>query len=392
MSVVAAAIVDSRNMFHQAGEAIGVRRCPTVPGVRGALGRYGLQVAAVHVGLALARPSDVQVLARQHADNDAYRQQVLADGGDVLQGELHRKPSGSVEEKMVDSACCVRITRYVDEIVYKRTNVQTIVVLSKDIDLQPAVEYAASMNVPIVVAALDVVQHRPYPYLLLGPSAFAEMTQSPLGPTGHEMRDLCAQALQDGKPLQWVVRGLASDPVLVHGSGLRGKPVPGTSLPRAGQSVSLYPVDLDWVRGSAPLLICSATKPQGGVWDSVTVRRRRAPMNIEVTLDGGGRARAHYPLGGVAPGDRVLIHQASGRAIGRDPAAGQTRSFDPDTPVVVRVVSSLPNGGALAADASRRRGILNTSQKLSPGQRVPAVQVDVNRRGPVWAAIGTPLA
>ena len=40
---------------------------------------------------------------------------------------------------MVDCSCCVRITRYVDEIAYQRTYIEAIVVLSKDIDLKPAV-------------------------------------------------------------------------------------------------------------------------------------------------------------------------------------------------------------------------------------------------------------
>ena len=80
MTVCAAAIVDSRNIFHQAGDATGERRRPTVAGVQTALARYGFDVSAVHVGLALARPSDQPSLARQHADNEAYRQQIVAAG------------------------------------------------------------------------------------------------------------------------------------------------------------------------------------------------------------------------------------------------------------------------------------------------------------------------
>lgn len=82
--VRAAAIVDSRNIFHQAGDATGIRARPTVAGVRAALARYGFDVAAVHVGLALARPGDQRDLAQQHADNETYRQQIETAGGAVL--------------------------------------------------------------------------------------------------------------------------------------------------------------------------------------------------------------------------------------------------------------------------------------------------------------------
>jgi predicted trehalose synthase len=77
LGAVAAAIVDSRNVFHQAGDAIGVRARPTVPGVRAALGRLGFPVDAVHVGLALARQRDQVDLAAPHAANLAYQQRVL---------------------------------------------------------------------------------------------------------------------------------------------------------------------------------------------------------------------------------------------------------------------------------------------------------------------------
>jgi hypothetical protein len=393
VTVLAAAIVDSRNIFHQAGDATGIRARPTVAGVRAALARYGFDVAAVHVGLALARPSDQQDLARYHADNEAYKRQVEAAGGDVLLGELHRKPSGMVEEKMVDCACCVRITRYVDEIAYGRTDIGAILVLSKDIDLRPAVDYAVEMRVPIVVAAHDVVQHRGHPYALLGPHAYAEITGVPRSANGHEMRELLASALYEGVPVPWTVGGTRSLPTLVSNSGLMAVPGPGVTLPPPGGTASLYPIDVTWderILGSFPLLVCAATPSLTRSWLAATVRRRTAPMTLEIEHSGGRLRRSQFPLGGVTPGETVLVHAASGRILGRLPA-GHPRAFDPDEPEVLRVVSPLAKGGAIVTDVKGTRGLLTSTQTLNAGQRVPGMQIDLKPRGPVWAAIGTPL-
>lgn len=393
LTAVVAAIVDSRNIFHQAGDATGVRARPTVPGVRAAPAHYGFDVLAVHVGLALARPRDRQDLARYHAANDTYRGQILSAGGDVLLGELHRKPSGVVEEKMVDCSCCVRITRYVDEIANKRTPIEAIVVLSKDIDLRPAVDYAVEVQVPIIVAAHDVVQHRGHPFVLLGPHAYAELTERSTLVSGHELRELLVCALYDGKPIPWTVGGSRQLPTLSHTSGIMAVPGPGVSLPSQGAMVSLCPTDTIWVErilGSFPLLVCGPAPNRSRAWLTATVRRRTAPMTLEVEYPNGDLRRMPFPMGGVVPGETVLVHAATGRVLGRL-LNGQARTFDPDVPQPLRVVSSLPRGGAIVADSTGTRGLLTTDQAVKAGERIPAVQIDLHPRGPVWAAIGTPL-
>jgi hypothetical protein len=393
LGAVAAAVVDSRNIFHQAGAAIGVRVRPTVPGVRAALSRLDFQIKAVHVGLALARERDQVDLAAPHRANLAYQRRVLADGGEVLLGELHRKPGGAVEEKMVDGACCVRIARYVDEIVFKRTDIQAIVVLSQDIDLKPAIDYAVDMKVPIFAAAPDVVQHRSHPFILMGPQAYAEMTGTRDAAHGHGLRELLVRALQDQKRMPWRVTQAAGRLLLRHASGLTAVPARGVTLGAVGAFEYLYPVDVTWesrILGTFPLLVCDSAPPQVKCWDEHLVRRRTAPMTVEVVQEGGGRRREHYPLGGIIPGDRVLVHRETGRVLGRLAAQGD-HPFDPDTPRILRVTTCLPAGGVLAVDPSGSRGLLNTFQVLTPGQRIPAVQIDQKKHRPVWAAIGTPL-
>lgn len=395
--VAVAVVIDSRNVFHQSGDALGRRALPTVDGVRHALARYGLQAAAVHVGLALPRPSDRDALARQHARNEAYRQAVLAAGGDVLLGELHRKKSGAVEEKMVDGACNVRIARYVEEYASKRTNVQGVVVLSRDIDLLPAISHAVDSDVPIVVAALDVVQHRPHPWLLLGPHSFAEAVQadeaSETSRSGHELRELLTCALVLGDELNWSVTKTERGVFLQHNSGLRGVLAPGVALPQPGQHVALRAVDVTWddtVMGRFPLLVCDTALPATPTWEITTVLRRTAPMQLELRQHDGTVCRVPFPQGGVTPQETMLVHRDSGRALGRV-VSSASRPFDPDIPRVVRVVSALPKGGYLAHDARRVAGLLVTRQPLAVGRRVPVVQVDAKSRGPAWMATGTPL-
>lgn len=65
--VPALAVVDSRNMVHQAEEVLGYRARPTVTGVIDALSLYGFEVLDVHVGLALARSRDREALSEATA-------------------------------------------------------------------------------------------------------------------------------------------------------------------------------------------------------------------------------------------------------------------------------------------------------------------------------------
>jgi hypothetical protein len=181
---------------------------------------------------------------------------------------------GAVEEKMVDSACCVRITRYVEEIVANRTDVQAIVVLSQDIDLKPAIDYAVEREVPIFAAALDVVQHRSHPFILMGPQAYAEMTGAPGATHGHGLRELLVRALRDQERMPWkVVSRTPYRPLLQHASGLTAVPAPGVPLGENGAFEYLYPVDVTWdsrILGNFPLLVCGSGPPQERCWDEHT--------------------------------------------------------------------------------------------------------------------------
>jgi hypothetical protein len=239
-----------------------------------------------------------------------------------------------------------------------------------------------------------VVQHRPHPYFLLGPHAYSALADVPgIATTGHELRELLACALHDGKALTWTVQTAGTQLILRHSCGLTGIPAQGLSLPASGSKMSLHPVDVTWderILGSFPVLVCADSPPARRSWAAARVRRRTAPMTVEISDTASRVSREQYPLGGIVPGETVLVHTATGRVLGRL-LTDAPRSFDPDAPQVLRVASLLPKGGAIVADSSGGRGLLTTNQALRAGQRIAAVQIDIKPRGPVWAAIGSPL-
>ncbi|MGH8908373.1 MAG: hypothetical protein ACRD0K_18155, partial [Egibacteraceae bacterium] len=117
-----------RNVIHQAEDVLGYRCKPTVAGVIDALSLYGYDVLEVHVGLALAREMDREALSGSHAENLAYLRTVEAHPR--VPRELHRRPDGRVEEKMVDVACAVEVARHATLIRQSRSPFRAIVMLS----------------------------------------------------------------------------------------------------------------------------------------------------------------------------------------------------------------------------------------------------------------------
>lgn len=205
IGVPALAIVDSRNMLHQAEEVLGYRARPTVTGVIDALSLYGFEVLDVHVGLALARLRDREALSEAHRENTAYKREVEAHPrGCVLEGELHIKDGGRAEEKMVDVACAVDITQHAVLIAQGQSPYRAIVVLSQDIDLTPAYEFALSAKgIPLYVAS-GVVDKRAYPYLLLGEGAFLRACLTGYTLCGALLRDAIARMAQERPCGRWV--------------------------------------------------------------------------------------------------------------------------------------------------------------------------------------------
>jgi hypothetical protein len=185
-----AVVVDSRNLLGQIASVTGWRRHPQVDGIRTGMRQLGYELTHAHLGLALPRTSDAHDLPNEQQTNLRYKASIeAADDAEVLLGELHvkrqRDGSRTVVEKMVDGACNVRITTYVDSITAGSADVDGVLVLSKDIDLTPAIEHGLTMGVPVHVAAVDVVQHRRHPYVLLPGSVLATMAGCDPASSGH---------------------------------------------------------------------------------------------------------------------------------------------------------------------------------------------------------------
>ncbi|MGH8932279.1 MAG: hypothetical protein ACRDZO_17080 [Egibacteraceae bacterium] len=138
-------------------------------------------------------------VSRAHAENLAYRTTVEAHPrGRVLEGELHLRPDGTVEEKMVDVACAVDVARHATLIALGRSRFDAVVMLSADRDLTPAYRMAVEeYGIALHVAAASIVETREYPYLLLGEAAFVLMCEPEPAIYGHALRNAVARlALQ----------------------------------------------------------------------------------------------------------------------------------------------------------------------------------------------------
>lgn len=384
-----AVVVDSQNVSHAARATLGAKGRPTVDGVRRALAPAGYQADEVHVGLALARPSDQPALARQHASNLAYSKAVEADGGDLLLGELHLKPSGQVQEKMVDGLCNVRIAKLAEQIRRGDVPLDGIVVLSQDIDLTPGVDHAVELGVPVVVAAHAVVQHRHHPHLLLGPWGYERL----LGGSGdgYERRRAAVAAVLTAAPVRYeVVKAEHGDPRLRGPAGEAADPAAGVRLPSPGTAVELVPVGA-YVsqKQHHPVLVCAQAPAPGRAVAAAVVRRLGTGWLL---VDCAGQQRkVRYPLGGVLPGETVLVDLGGAQPCAIGPCGPPpARPFDADQPRLVEVLKPLSGKAVLVRDGSGRRGLATVAAPVSPGDRLPALQIDAKPQGPVWLAVGSP--
>lgn len=310
------AIVDSRNVHGQTAAVLGVGRCPSVQGVVDGLALYGFDVTAVKVGLALARTRDRSALAMEHAANQAYMAEILSDlRGSALLGELHLKdlgPPRRVEEKIVDVQLALAVALAARDISDGRSTYDSIVVCSQDIDLRPALEYATGLNVPIWVAAHEVVDRRAEPHLLLTTEALRRFRPPP-GNFGHDRRALVAAAalspdMRDWYAIEpvgqngfWLIEDAVGTPGLCRGHLLGSSPQPGCKMSlgvagiHTGRTGRDFPVvRVDRHPAPAPLAV-----------EGEVVRRVRLD---KLSLDVAGmKTELPYPPGGVLAKWRVAV-------------------------------------------------------------------------------------
>lgn len=376
----ALAIVDSRNVLYEVERVLGYQRRPTVDGVVQALAPYGFDVVAVHIGLALPRSSDRLDLAKFGAENGPYKDAIEKHPlGKALVGELHLKADQNVEEKQVDVACAVDIARYATLMARGESRFQAIVVVSQDSDLMPAYRFALDeMKIPLVVAAADVVHHRPEPFVLFTPPALAAIAEISEPLVGHELRAAVAEAVKERRQARWTCLGwdhrrkgfIVRTDVGVLGIVDRYDTPKGFDV---DDTLELYANGVDFGQQLFPVVRCSPSKPSGpGDLRTGTVRKRHAAFSVDVDMANGTTERMYCPPGHVRRGTKVLVQQGKPcRLVGSlgAPPAGSTADADgihAGTPEVVRVIGAISSTLSIGVRPGKGRIAITHSKAHAP--------------------------
>jgi hypothetical protein len=401
-AVPAVAIVDTRNMWGQALDIFGIGRRVGVQGVIDGLKPYGFEIQHVYAGIATvpsqSRPSEYHKKALEQ--NVKYAEAVEGHtSGSVLHGRLAER-DGCLEEKLVDVLCAIRIAEEVLKIREVASSAKAIVVLSEDMDLIPAYNFAREYGVNIFAASNATVDTRT-------DSGWLLLTESPLESIfgdipgrykGRALRDFIARQIISGKSLELtfeIIGGGDGCVYLKHNSGIRAR---WMSAPhgkyKRGSKLDLSVIGIvPGIRGSDfPQLLVG---PKGtSVTTSVVtceadVLNWRSPGRLEVELASGEKRVIHAPLGCAFPGMKVLLAADLNGAPQAYKLIGATTPHpkiaewpDARQPVLVRVLGSARRPGELVRAVMAGSGVEVTLQP--PG-------VDVAQAGDTYAALPAKL-
>lgn len=370
--VPAAVVVDYRNVFGAARRQFGSGQEVVVDGVVAALEYYGFLSTSVHVAIGTSTVGHHQSrrLLEALESNRTHAAAVDASRlGRVLHARLVERENG-LEEKLADVLCALQIARISNDIASRRSPAQAIVVLSEDMDLIPAYEFATDLGVPVFAAATATVDTRPESsWLLLGEGPLRAACRRPMGRSvGHALRGEIAGWLDAGSPRRLSFKVVAweddKDRIrLRHNSGALGYWWhPPREVDRGrGASHELEVCGLDAYASERdfPMLTLS---PQATGWPPEGLVRARVvnwktPTRIGVELPGGQKRTLSAAFGTVLPGDDVLVME--------QPTAGQPSW---------RLVGSLTPAHGIEgwADSTMPELVTVTSRGGSPGARVDA--------------------
>jgi hypothetical protein len=314
-----AVIVDSRNVRGQSRKVFGHGRQVSVGGIRRALTLYGFEVVEVYVGLA-TRTSAASPSTRLKANLEAnrkYREQLERAGAVVLNGNLVER-GGNLEEKQVDVLCALRVADVADRIREGTSRARCIVVLSEDMDLMPAYEFAERRGVKAYAAAYDTVHQRPdqREWILLSQEALRHICDPPGRRYGSALRDSLAAIVTSDAHVsaQWKVVAPRMDDgqaLLSSNTGAQGLWRPARTLAK-GERVSLYVtgVQMDPVAGRFPYLQLSDRQPTGSLAgvDVGEVLYWTGPTQVKVRFaTSGEEAALRASPGTLLPGQEVAV-------------------------------------------------------------------------------------
>jgi hypothetical protein len=406
-AIPAAVVVDSRNVRGQAEDLFGHGREVSVAGIVDLLAGYGFDVEEVFVGIATRQgssrqPSNWMQDALQR--NASYAARIASDArGHVLEGRLvERSTRDGVkpEEKLVDVLCAIQIARLATEINDRRRS-GVLVVLSEDMDLVPAYEFASDLSVKVYVAANSTVDTRNHEgWLLLPEGSMAKAVGQLPGRLRGSMlrRDMAiAMTAPQARVMNFHAGGFnrnSRELFVQHNSGARGvwRGVPSSPHPSRRDTVRLRLAGLHYPDCQFPAYLLEP--PTGpSAWPcaeivSGTVAKWRTPTRVTVKLDGGITKSLDAAPGHLLPGMPVVVHrsmngtQEAWRLVGSPDTRPVTPGWnDPTCPVVVRVISSASSAGARVRAKILSEGIEVTLQppsntRAETGMEFAAVPID----------------
>lgn len=403
VGIPAVAIVDSRNVRGQIEDLFGQGRQIDVSGVIAMLADFGFDVSDVWVGVATTGDTrrGSSRLQQGLAQNQAFAERVRADPrGHVMEGRLVERGSGSsknIEEKLVDVLCAMQIARTAHEIAEGRRE-GVIVVLSEDMDLIPAYEFARELGVQVYAASNERVDTRAqHSGWLLLPEESLELAAGRLmgNKKGTALRRSVVGLLTAGSSPEITVKVGYTNPssglifarhnsgasAILSSSGPADRPGKGDKIVVRVASCHLDP-------GPFPGLVVRREQPDA--WPERNLHKglvleHRTATRVSVQLPDGSTRTLDVPAGTLLPGMTVLVHistldgQMAYRYVGPCESRPQTPGWaSPGRPLRVRVTSSASSAGARV-----RAVIPSTGQTLT--LQPPAT--DCARAGQVYAAV-----
>ncbi len=315
-------VIDWRNLVGQCETHSVACAIPAPDSLAEVLAGFGLELAAVSVGIAFAPGTSGPLLA-MHEENDKLADVARSYSWEVMEGLL-RTEDGQVREKMTDTHCALKLA----ELAYERpAGIEAAVMLTRDHDLVPAAAFANSRGLPTYLASADPADTRPAPrFHLTVPTLRRVCGQAPT----IDVDSLIARTefLWDPGPHTWTVVGegnlhRSSGWFLEHADGWRGFAASSeVGQVVAGQELVLISADVGF-DGSVPVAWCwpTADTPGFDYIRDVKILRREDSKKVLAEVDEVDM-RFTCQLGVAEKGQRVLVRlRRSGDPLKQDGAA-----------------------------------------------------------------------
>ncbi|MDP3894773.1 hypothetical protein [Nocardioides sp.] len=356
-----AVVVDTRNVKGMLGDMFGSTSTKaTGRGIRDAMRLYGFEAVEMYAGVATSTPDTKQVSSKVEnmlKTNCTYRDQLRRSGVEVLEGFLvERGPK--IDEKQVDVLLALQVADIVDRMQRGESKALCIVVLSEDMDLIPAYEYAAKRDVQVYAVADDTLPFRKEQkkWLLLHEAAARALGEedeaygSPM--RGYLARLALGTTTRSGLPTKWKSRWdqRPGDVDLFNNKGVRGSIYSTTALMR-GETMDLYATQIRFSEDgpSFPQVGLATTPPVPGPMSGVneaTVTAWSTYTKVRATFANDTHCSVTVTPGSVLVGDKIAVctvQTNTGRAhyyIGPLAALNLPSGWSPSTAISTATIDS----------------------------------------------------